>query len=341
MLTLGGTISGDVIRSKATESKSIKVIIDECGPLIDELINLIKEEGSIAAVSIEEVISSRPISVLKKLFDQKADLFSLLLEHVPSLDALKTLLDMKVPDNVFSGEGYVNALMKCPVKWKVFFNEISASLLSKIFNRYTLPEEEERGRMQTIQILKMFSAYQPESTDKTLFNTLVKLEDTIKGNQMLLASQLPKAFSNYRSGDFNPSKLIYFNTFVDIIFFRNSTDVAFLLSKVTNGNTASQVITQYKSIWASFTTAPTTAIFFDYLKTLWFRVLDHMVSIARIDAGVKKMFEEFVAFFNTILNGYSSFGSTFWSNISVQSVKRVSKKQTLKKIVQNILVIRN
>jgi hypothetical protein len=338
-MTLIGLLTGDVILPSMREARNMKSVIDDCGPLIDKLVSLIREEGLCAAASVEEVVSTRPVAVLKKLFKIKTELFAVLIEHNKSLESFKSLLDMKESTGSFSGEGYLTALNKCPLKWKNFFDEISSDLFSEMFEKSISPGEEEQAKKQIIQVLAIFSAYQPDAPDKTLYNSLVKLEETIKGKAMMLTIHLPNALKNYRIGEYNPSKLIYFKTFTDILFFKSSTNILQLLQKGrTLAGTAgyTQTIAQYQSIWTSFSSV--SAIFFEHLKDLWFRVLTQITGLMRIDNVSKKNFEEFVVYFNSILNSYQMAGVNFWSSILAQSLKHVGKKQSLKKIIQGIVV---
>jgi hypothetical protein len=128
-------------------------------------------------------------------------------------------------------------------------------------------------------------------------------------------------------------------TFTDILFFKSSTNILQLLQKGrTLAGTAgyTQTIAQYQSIWTSFSSV--SAIFFEHLKDLWFRVLTQITGLMRIDNVSKKNFEEFVVYFNSILNSYQMAGVNFWSSILAQSLKHVGKKQSLKKIIQGIVV---
>lgn len=341
-VTLSGSLNGVVIQSKMSESKSFKAVLDECGPLVDQLVELIKQEGKSAATAVEEVVATRPSQTLKVLFKKKPELFVLIIEHNALLQPLNILFDIDSSTVMFSVDRYASALEKCPLKWKTFFIEMADGLFSEILDRYnehpTLAQEEQ-GKKQVTQFLKIFSKYQPGANDKTLENVLKRLESTIKLKLTITNVHLPTVFKSYTHlAEYDPCKLIYFDVFLDIIFFRKVTVQSFFIKTAAN----SFIITQYKNIWTNFKSIPT--LFFAQLQILWFKVLEYHTNMSKVDANAKKLFEEFIEFFKLILNSYPERGSypnaiggkIFWNSIKAVSIRSVTKKASIKKIVQAI-----
>jgi len=338
LLTLSGSLNGEVIQPSMDSPKTLKFLIDSSDSVVEIFIQLIREEGQLAAQCIEEIINTRQVYVLKRLFMNKRDLFYMLSQHIKRLGCLKVLYVNVTPDTPldqsFNGDKFLTSLTTCPIQWKPFFDTISRDLLTYLIDAIGTCKNSELARKQMIQIFRVFSGYQPTATDKSLYNSLIGIEEIIKAkmaNCSALSALIHNTLKQFTSViDFDPSNLLHFKTFADIIFFKN-TSVDNLFSK-TNGV---MHVTIFQNIWKNTTNVE--VILFDNLRTLWFKILEYMKN-KTVSPSLKNLFQEFITFFNSILNWYKERGRAFWVSISNQSSRMLSNKPKVKSLIQSIVV---